>query len=80
MLLLKNKKGQGLVEYLILVAIIGIGSMVVVRSLGQNINVRFAKVIESLGGNVEGGAQADRLSAASLKKKDLRTFMNGSKN
>ena len=74
-----NQKGQTLIEYLVLVAIIGIGSMVMVRSVGQNVNVRFAKVVKALGGSVEGSMQADRVSQSAYGKKDMGTFLQGAR-
>ena len=44
----KNQRGQGLIEYLIIVAIIAIGSIAIVRSLGQTIYVRFANITNAL--------------------------------
>ncbi|MFN7454945.1 MAG: Flp family type IVb pilin [Pseudobdellovibrionaceae bacterium] len=76
--MIKNQKGQSLVEYLILVALIAVGSIGLVRAIGQNLNVRYAKVVESLGGSVEGEKRADAVTESMYKKKDLRDFMNGS--
>jgi len=77
----KNKNsqsGQSLVEYLILVAVIGIGSLAVIRGVSQNLNVRFAKVAESLGGRVEGNKQANPITENMYRKKSLKDFANGS--
>lgn len=43
-----NQRGQGLIEYLIIVAVIAIGSIAVMRSLGQTIYVRFANITNAL--------------------------------
>ncbi len=48
--ILKNKKGQGLIEYLIIVAIVAIGSISVIKVVGANVSVRFANVANILGG------------------------------
>ncbi|MCE3010056.1 MAG: Flp family type IVb pilin [Proteobacteria bacterium] len=77
--MIKNQKGQSLVEYLILVALIAVGSIGLVRAIGQNLNIRYAKVVESLGGTVETkNLRADAVTESMVKKKDLRDFMNGS--
>jgi len=75
---LKNKKGQSLVEYLIIVAIVGVGSIAIMRSVGQNVQVRFANVVRALGGQVEGNRTADVVSASAYRKKDLKSFARGS--
>ena len=41
--MIKNQSGQSLVEYLVIVSIIAIGSVAVVRGLGETISVRFAQ-------------------------------------
>jgi pilus assembly protein Flp/PilA len=76
---IKNQKGQSLVEYLILVAIIGVGSMALTRALGHQINVSFAEVVEKLGGRVEGPKETAKVSADHLKQRDMTDFMNGAR-
>ena len=73
-----NQKGQSLVEYLIIVALIGVSTLGVMRVLGQNISVQFAKVAEALGGTAEGSKQAEHVTEAMYKKKDLHDFFQGS--
>lgn len=75
---LKNQKGQSLVEYLIIVALVAVSSIVMMRAVGQNINVQFAKIAKSLGGDVEGKPKAAAVSAQMYEKRDLRNFMHGS--
>jgi len=43
-----NSKGQTLIEYLIIVAVIAIGSIFIVKSLGQTVRVRFANITNAL--------------------------------
>lgn len=77
---IKNSRGQSLVEYLVIVALVGVSTIVVMKSVGQNIKVQFAKVAKSLGGNVEGDLKADSITQNMLEKKDLRNFMEDSIN
>ena len=73
---IRNQSGQGLVEYLIIVALIAVSSMIVMRSLGQTINVQFGNVINSLQGkNKRQKHQA--VDERHFKRKDLGNFMNG---
>ncbi len=74
----KNQSGQGLIEYLILVAILAVGTMAAVRLIGQSLNVKFAKVAQSLGADINGTLATPKASASSFNKKDLRNFMSGS--
>lgn len=77
MKILKNKRGQSLVEYLVIVAIVGVGSIAIMRSVGQNIQARFANVVHALGGNVEGNKTAATVSSNTYRKRDLKDFAKG---
>lgn len=61
----RNNKGQAISEYLILTAIIAVGSIAVVQTLGYNVHSRLAKIAAALGG----GARKD-IDAATIRKKD----------
>lgn len=75
---LNNQKGQTLIEYLIIVALVGVGSVALMRSVGQNVNAQFVQVVHALGGEVEGNRKAAKVSANAYKKKDLKNFVSGS--
>jgi Flp pilus assembly pilin Flp len=75
--LIGNNKGQSLVEYLIIVALVGVGAMAVMRSVGQNVNVQFAKVVKALGGEVQGNTKASAVTEKMYQKRDLRNFVRG---
>ncbi|MFM8315955.1 MAG: hypothetical protein ACKOA8_16880 [Deltaproteobacteria bacterium] len=47
---IKNQKGQGLVEYLVLVCLITVSSIAVVSVVGANIKELYANVAHSLQG------------------------------
>lgn len=47
----KNQSGQGMVEYLIIVAIIAIASISIVKSTGEVIQSRFHSIAEALQSN-----------------------------
>ena len=74
----KNQSGQSLVEYLVIVGLIGVGSIVIMRSVGQSINVRFSQVAEALGTRVEGQQQSDTITESMYRKRDLKDFFTGS--
>lgn len=75
---IKNEKGQTLIEYLIIVALVGVGSVALVRAVSQNINTRFADVVHALGGKVEGSRESAVVSTHMYRKRDLHDFVNGS--
>jgi pilus assembly protein Flp/PilA len=78
MKLVRNQKGQTLIEYLIIVALVGVGSVTLMRAVGQNINSRFADVVYALGGTVEGNRDAAAVSTHMYRKRDMKDFVNGS--
>ncbi len=77
---MRNQKGQSLVEYLVIVALVGVSSIAVMRAVGQNVAVQFAKVAKALGGEVSGSPKAAAVSESMYGKKDLRNFLKGSLN
>jgi len=70
---LRNQKGQSLIEYLIIVALIAVGSIGVVRVVGQNIYGRFANISNALQGNSKSVAM-DKVTDSQTKKRDLNDF------
>ncbi len=79
-MILKKQNGQGLIEYLILVAIIAIGTMSIIKSVGKNVSVGFANVAKSLGsGNDDHPIHADELNREQYSKKDMTDFMKGTR-
>lgn len=77
---IKNKAGQGLVEYLIIVAIVAVGSIAVIKAVGGNINVQFANVAQALGGKESRKKEAHDVTESMYKKKDFGSFFEGAVN
>jgi Flp pilus assembly pilin Flp len=50
---MKNQKGQGLTEYLILVAILAVASIGIVRVFGQTITSQFTNITYAIQGNAK---------------------------
>ena len=73
---IRNQKGQGLIEYLILVALMGVATIGVIRVLNQTIKARFASAVYALQGKPK-KVKTDSLSEQDYKKSDLSNFMNG---
>lgn len=76
---IKSNRGQGLVEYLILVALIAVGTIGVVKVVGQNVTKQYENINRALGAKKSEKLQVDNASDAQLKRKDLSTFMDGSR-
>lgn len=71
-----KQKGQGLIEYLILVALMGVATIGVIRVLNQTIKSRFASAVYALQGKPK-KVKTDSLKEQDYKKSDLSNFMNG---
>ncbi len=78
--IISNKKGQGLIEYLIIVAIVAVGSISVIKVVGANLDVQFANVAQALGGNGSQEKKAHEVTDTMYKKRDLGNFFEGSVN
>lgn len=78
--ILHNQKGQGLIEYLIIVAIVAVGSIAVMRVVGGNIQVQFANVAQALGGKESQKKEIYKVSDNMVKKRDFSNFFEGSMN
>ena len=64
---------------LVIVAIVAIGSIAVVRSLGETIYVRFANITEALQGK-DSQIRTNDISKDDYKKKALGDFFKGASN
>ena len=71
-----NSKGQGLIEYLVLVALMGIATIGIIRTLNQTLKSRFANAIYALQGKPQ-KARMEKLSKKALEKSDLGNFVTG---
>ncbi len=72
-----NKRGQGLIEYLILVALMGVATIGIVRTLNQTVKSRFANAIYALQGKNQ-KAKTHTLKKEEYQRSDLSNFMSGS--
>lgn len=74
---IRNKKGQSLIEYLIIVAIVAVGTMSIIRVVGKNVSVQFANVAKALGSGDDRQLKAEKLNSKMYNKKDLSNFLDG---
>lgn len=73
---IKNQRGQGLIEYLIIVALVAVATIGVVRVLGQAVSSRFNTITYALQGKKK-ITKIENLNDRQLEKRDLGDFMNG---
>ena len=74
--MLRSQKGQGLVEYLIIVALMAVASIAIIRILGQTVNAKLASVTYALQGKKK-SASVETVEESHYSKKDLSNFFNG---
>jgi Flp pilus assembly pilin Flp len=73
---LRDQRGQGLIEYLIIVALMGVATIAIVRVMSQTVSSRFASITYALQG-VKKAAPAETVDESHYKKKDLGNFFDG---
>lgn len=77
---LSNNRGQGLIEYMVIVALMAIATMGIMRILSSTTNIRIARIVQSLqGGGAKMDVQIERITESDLRKKDMSNFFNGSR-
>jgi pilus assembly protein Flp/PilA len=74
---IRNQKGQGLIEYVILVALVGVATMGMVRVLQKSVKVNLANVVHALQSDGKRRESHERISEEELRKSDFGDFMNG---
>ena len=74
---LKNNRGQGLIEYVILVALVGVATIGMVRILQKSVKVNLANVVHALQSDGKTRESFERISEDDLRKSDFSDFMNG---
>ena len=71
------QKGQGLIEYLIILALMGAATIGIVSKLNQNVKAQFANVIYSIQGGKKKRAERSSVNERDYAKSDFSNFMNG---
>ena len=73
--LVRSEKGQGMTEYIIIVALIAIAAIAVITVFSQNIRALFASSANELAGQEQtSGTSAGGASSAAAKTKKMSTF------
>ncbi|OFZ30460.1 MAG: hypothetical protein A2622_08640 [Bdellovibrionales bacterium RIFCSPHIGHO2_01_FULL_40_29] len=76
---LKSNRGQGLIEYLILVALIAVGSIGVMKVVGQNVAIQYENLNRAMGASIAEKRQVLNADESTLNRKDLSNFMDSSR-
>lgn len=74
-----RSRGQGLVEYLIIVSIVAVGAIGIVKVISQNMRFHFTQVAESLGSHAPERPQRGEIRKSHFEAKDFSNFWEGSK-
>jgi Flp pilus assembly pilin Flp len=77
MRLLANQRGQSLIEYVILVALVGVATIGMVRLLQKSVKVNLANVVHALQSDKKVKESHERITDDDLRKSDFHDFMNG---
>jgi pilus assembly protein Flp/PilA len=77
---IRNQKGQGLIEYLIIVALVAVAAISILQIVGQNVTAQFAKVAYAIQGKSSSSVKADEVRETSYKRKDMSNFFKGAAN
>ena len=75
----KNQRGQSLIEYVILVALIGIGTMGMVGVLQKTVKENLHGVINGLQGTHATSPKYEALTTHDLRKTDFSNFWQGTR-
>lgn len=76
---IRSQSGQGLVEYLIIVALMAVATIGIMRVLGQTVSAKFASATHALQGRKKAVA-VESVDESLHSKKDLSNFFNGAGN
>ena len=81
--LIRSEEGQGMTEYIIIVALIAIAAIAVITFFGQNLRALFSASANALGGNEANANVAAAGSAGSanvVSRKAIRNFGSNAAN
>lgn len=77
--IINNSRGQGLIEYLILVALIAVTTIGVIKVVGNNVATQYENINRAMGAKNSQKLTVSNASENSLKQKDLSNFMDNSR-
>lgn len=72
----KREKGQGMTEYIIIVALIAIAAIAIMETFGQTLRVQFGKITSSLQGEGYRAADFQKVTTTKTGEKTLKNYSN----
>ncbi len=75
--MIKNQRGQGLIEYLIIVALVGVATITVMKVIGQNVRAQFARVSNAIQGKNSKDVETTQIRESQYKTRDMGDFFRG---
>jgi len=76
---LRGKRGQGMAEYVIVVALVGIACIGVVALFGDNVRALFATAGNALAGNESTKAITNEAKKKLYQHRNMKNFAEGNK-
>ena len=71
-----NQRGQGLIEYLIILALVAVAGISVMKVVGQNVSAQFANVAFAIQGK-KSTVDMSEVRDSHFKKRDMGNFFRG---
>lgn len=73
----KNQRGQSLIEYLIIVALVAVASFGMVKAVGTNVTIHFANIAKALGGQEASSIKPVSPQSSDVQTRNLGNYMSG---
>ena len=74
-----NQRGQGLVEYLVIVALMAVATMAIMRTLNHNVSAQFARIAVVLNGGEGESVKTESVRKTDYDKRDMSDFFHGAR-
>lgn len=72
---MKNRKGQGMIEYIVIVALVAIGAIGITELLGQTVRTKLSQITSSLQDKNDNAAKKlPTVTASYFNRKGLNNF------
>lgn len=70
----RKRKGQGMTEYIIIVALIAVAAIAIIQTFGQTLRVQLGKITSQMQGESYRGANMPSVTTTKTGEKTLKTF------
>jgi Flp pilus assembly pilin Flp len=77
MKIILNERGQGLIEYLVIVALVAVAGITIMKVVGQNVRAQFARVASVIQGENPKDVKMNAVRASQYKSRDMSDFFRG---